>query len=88
MSGLQGVNGTMTATEGDFLKRIETLATSRRTYKDIIVFDTPQEAIVAGYHMLYRDELAGITIYGKPIDKNYPKVCLPAAVLDSVEENN
>ena len=70
------------------MKLLKTLATSRRTYKDIIVFDTPQEAIAAGYHMLYRDEQAGVTIYGKPIDENYPKVCLPAAVLDGVEENN
>ncbi len=70
------------------MKLLKTLATSRRTYKDIIVFDTPQEACAAGYHMLYRDEQAGVTIYGKAIDENYPKVCLPAAVLDSVEENS
>jgi len=40
------------------------------------------------YHMLYCDEQAGVTIYGKPIDENYPKVCLPAAVLNSVQENS
>lgn len=70
------------------MKLLKTLVTGRRTYKDIIVFDMPQEARAAGYHMLYRDEQAGVTIYGKPIDENYSRVCLPAAVLDGVKENN
>lgn len=66
---------------------IKELATAKRTYKDIILFDTPQEALAAGYHMLYHDEQARVCIYGKRIDSEYPKLVIPAAVLDSVKEN-
>lgn len=69
------------------MKRIPTLTTAERTYKDIQVFDTPQEACAAGYHMLYRDEQAKVTIYGNPIDEAYPKVLTTAAVFDGVREN-
>lgn len=70
------------------MKLLKELRTSRRTYKDVIAFDNTQEAEQAGYHMLYHDELAGGTIYGKPIDENYPKVCAVTVVLDGVKENN
>ena len=64
------------------MKRLKELATSRRIYKDILVFDTAQEALAAGYHMLYHDEQAKVTIYGKPIDKAFPRVLTTAAVFD------
>lgn len=70
------------------MKLLKELRTSRRTYKDLIAFDNAQEAESAGYHILYHDELTGGTIYGKPIDENYPKVCAVAMVLDGVKENN
>ena len=74
--------------EGDYhMKRIATLTTAKRTYKDIQVFATPQEALAAGYHMLYHDKQAQVTIYGKPIDSEYPRVVIPAAVPDAVQEN-
>ena len=69
------------------MKRMKELTTDKRTYRDILVFDTPQEALVAGYHMLYHDELAHMTIYGKPIDEAFPRVLTPAAVPDDVKEN-
>ncbi len=69
------------------MKRMKELTTAKRTYKDIQVFDTPQEALAAGFHMLYHDEQARVTIYGRPIDEAYPKVLIPAAVLDTVKEN-
>ena len=69
------------------MKRIAALTTAIRTYKDILVFDTPQEALSAGYHMIYHDEQTKVSIYGKPIDPAYPKIVLPAAVPDSVKEN-
>ena len=69
------------------MKRLKELTTVKRTYKDIQVFDSPQEALAAGFHMLYRDEQARVTIYGKPIDKAYPKVLIPGAVPDGVKEN-
>ena len=69
------------------MKRIAALTTAKRTYKDILVFDTPQEALSAGYHMLYHDKQAKVTIYGKPIDPEFPKIVIPAAVLDAVQEN-
>lgn len=69
------------------MRMMDTFTTSRRTYKDILVFDTAAEASAAGYHMLYRDEQAKATIYGKPIDAGYPKVLTPAVVFDPVEEN-
>lgn len=69
------------------MKRLKELATSRRIYKDILVFGTAQEALAAGYHMLYHDEQAKVTIYGKPIDPDYPRIVLPAAVPDSVKDN-
>ncbi|MBQ6480474.1 MAG: hypothetical protein IJI45_05100 [Anaerolineaceae bacterium] len=69
------------------MKRIAALTTAKRTYKDIPVVNTPQEALSAGYHMLYHDEQARVTIYGKPIDPDYPKIVLPAAVPDGVKEN-
>ena len=67
------------------MKQITALTTAKRTYKDILVFDTPQEALSAGYHLLYHDEQAKVTIYGKPIDPDYPKIVLPAAVPDGVK---
>jgi len=69
------------------MKRIATLTTAKRTYKDILMFDTPQDAQAAGYHVLYHDEQVKALIYGKPIDPDYPKIMLPAAVSDSVKEN-
>ncbi len=69
------------------MRTIKTLTTAKRTYKDIQVFDSLQEALAAGYHMLYRDEQAKVTIYGKGIDEAYPKLLIPAAVLDTVSEN-
>lgn len=69
------------------MRTIKTLATAKRTYKDIQVFDTPQEARAAGFHMLYYDEQAKVTIYGKPIDETYPRILNPAAVFDGVSEN-
>ncbi len=69
------------------MKRLKELTTAKRTYKDIVIFDSPQEALAAGYHMLYRDEQAKVTIYGKPIDEAYPKLLTPAAVMDTVKEN-
>ena len=65
------------------MKLMKELTTSERTYRDIIVFDTPQEACAAGYHMLHHDEQAKVTIYGKPIDPEYSRLLIPAAVLDS-----
>lgn len=70
------------------MKLLKELRTSRRIYKDLIAFDNAQEAEQAGYHMLYHDELTGGTIYDKPIDVDYPKVCAVAVVLDAVKENN
>ena len=69
------------------MRMMDTFTTSRRTYKDILVFDTAADAYAAGYHMLYHDEQAKATIYGKPIDAGYPKVLTPAVVFDPVEEN-
>ena len=69
------------------MRTIETLATAKRIYKDILVFDTPQEALAAGYHMICRDEQAKVSIYGKPIDPAFPRIVLPAAVPDSVKDN-
>ena len=69
------------------MKRIAALTTAKRTYKDILLFDTPQEALSAGYHILYHDEQAKVSIYGKPIDPDFPKIILPAAVPDGVKEN-
>lgn len=70
------------------MKLLKELETSRRTYKDVIAFDDAQEAENAGYHILYHDELTGGDIYGKPIDENYPKVCIVAVVLGGVKEIN
>lgn len=70
------------------MKLLEELRTSRRTYKNLIAFDNAQEAENAGYHILYHDELSGGTIYGKPIDADYPKLCAVAVVLDGVKDNN
>ena len=69
------------------MKLLKELRTSHRNYKDLIAFDNAQEAEQAGYHMLYHDELAGGTIYGKPIDKEYPKVCAVAVVFDEEGQN-
>ena len=69
-------------------QRMKELTTAKRTYKDIQVFDSTHEALAAGFHMLYSDEQAGVTIYGRPIDEAYPKVLIPAAVLDSVKEKS
>ena len=69
------------------MKRMETLTTTKRTYKDILVFASSQEALSADYHMLYHDEQAKVSIYGKAIDPDYPKIVLPAAVPDGVKEN-
>ena len=86
--GLRAGKNTWKATEGDYyMKRIAALTTTKRTYKNILVFDTPQETLAAGYHMLYHDEQAKVSIYGKPIDPDYPKIVLPAAVPDGVKEN-
>lgn len=64
------------------MKRIAVLTTAKRTYKDILVFDTTEEALAAGYHMLYHDEQAKLTIFGKPIDESFPRVLTTAAVPD------
>ena len=64
------------------MKIMKTLKTSRRTYKDIIAFDSPQEAEDAGFHVLYHDEVSGGTIYGKPLDPAFPKVCRVAVVFE------
>ena len=64
------------------MKVMKTLKTSRRTYEDIIAFDSPQEAEDAGFHVLYHDEVSGGTIYGKPLDPAFPKVCQVAVVFE------
>ena len=64
------------------MKVMKTLKTSRRTYEDIIAFDSPQEAEEAGFHVLYHDEASGGTIYGKPLDPAFPKVCRVAVVFE------
>ena len=87
MYGLRAGKNTWKATEGEYMKRMKELTTAKRTYKDILVFNSPQEALAAGYHMLYHDEQAKVTIYGKAIDEAYPKLLIPAAVLDTVSEN-
>lgn len=69
------------------MKRLKELTTAKRTYKDIVMFDSPQEALAAGYHKLYHDEQAEVTIYGKPIDENYPRVLIPAAVPDGFKNH-
>ena len=69
------------------MKRMKELTTAKRTYKDIQVFDSPQEALAAGFHMLYHDGQAKVTIYGRPIDEDYPRVLTTAAVFDGVNEN-
>ena len=45
-------------------------------------FDSPQEAEEAGFHVLYHDEASGGTIYGKPLDPAFPKVCRVAVVFE------
>lgn len=65
------------------MKMLKRLETSRRTYEDIIAFDSPQEAENAGFHILYHDEAFGLTIYGKPLDSAFPKVCHVAVVFDA-----
>ncbi len=70
------------------MKLLKGLRTNRRTYKDLIAFDNAQEAKNAGYHMLYYDELTGGTIYGKPLDPAFPKICLVAVVFDTEKCQN
>ena len=69
------------------MKYIETLKTSRRTYEDVIAFDSPQEAENAGFHILYHDEASEGTTYGKPLDPAFPKVCRVAVVFDEKCQN-
>ena len=69
------------------MKLIETLKTSDRTYEDIIAFDDAKEAEDAGFHALYHDEICGGTIYGKPLNPDFPKVCRVAVVLDAGKTN-
>lgn len=74
--------------EGKITMRIlKTLETSRGTYEDIIAFDSPQEAANAGFHILYHDETSGGTIYGKPLDPAFPKICRAAVVFDEKRQN-
>lgn len=70
------------------MKILKTLETSRKTYEDIIAFDSPHEAAVAGFHILYHDEVSGGAIYGKPLDPAFPKVCRVAVVFDAEECQN
>ena len=48
------------------MKLLDKLETARQTWKNVIVFDTDEEAKEAGFRVLYEDELCGGTIYGKP----------------------
>ena len=79
-----------TQNEGSIIimRMLKSLKTSRRTYEDIIAFDSPQEAADAGFHMLYHDEVSGNTVYGKPLDPTFPKVCRVAVVLNAERYQN
>lgn len=70
------------------MKMLKSLKTSRRTYEDIIAFDSLQEAVDAGFHILYHDEVSGDTVYGKPLDPAFPKVCRVAVVLNAERYQN
>lgn len=66
------------------MRTIKHLLTSKRTYSDVVVFDSMQEALEKGYHILYHDDLCKGTICGKPMDDNYPKLLTVGLVLDPV----
>ena len=72
----------------EMMRILDTLTTSHKTYTKIPVFETAAEAGAAGYHVLSHDEQARVTIYGKPIDTDYPKVLMPAAVFDEDREDS
>ena len=67
---------------------LKSLTTSRKTYEDVIAFDNMEEATNNGFHFLYRDEASGCTIYGKPLDPMFPKVCRVAVILDAGRRHN
>ena len=67
---------------------LKSLTTSRKTYEDVIAFDNIEEATNNGFHFLYRDEASGSTIYGKPLDPAFPKVCRVAVVFNTVKDQN
>ena len=70
------------------MKMLKSLTTSRRTYEDILAFDSIEEAANEGFHFLYYDEASGSTILGKPLDPAFPKVCRVAVILNTRKNQN
>ena len=66
------------------MRLIERLETSRKVWKNALVFDTAEEAQDNGFRGLYHDDLCGGTVYGKPKD-TYGIMWMPGVVFDVKE---
>ena len=66
------------------MRLIDKLETSRKVWKNVLVFDTAEEARDNGFRVLYHDDLCSGTVYGKPKD-NCGLMWMPGVVFDVKE---